>query len=110
MYSEHMQASLFTNSVPKPYIPPKPPEPIAQIKKPTPELRALRLWHWLEVIACSHERIVHEKSKRTVSAQKAVAKHNLHMRAVQTLNDCFEVDDTAENDYSQALSKTNIKL
>jgi hypothetical protein len=105
MYSEHMQACLFTED-----NMPTQPKPIVQIKEPTPELRALRLWHWMEVIACSCERIAHEKAKRTISSQKAVAKYHLHILAVQTLNDCFDINDTVENDYSRALSKTSVKL
>lgn len=43
-------------------------------------LRALRLWHWRQV------------------KRYGIPEHDFHLQAVQALNDCFDIDDTAEKD------------
>lgn len=63
----------------------------------TKELRELRLWHWRQ--ACISERI--ENSVFAYGDIKTQASHNhsFHMKAVQALNDCFPLDDTAAQDH-----------
>ena len=72
------------------------------------ELRALRLWHWREVLKASKLRDdiefalaeCHDPNRsyfeeRLTRAQRRWA---MHMGAVQTLNSFFDLGDTAEKD------------
>lgn len=76
-------------------------------------LRGLRLWHWRKVlsyraVAQRHEAAQRDwdakhgpKHKSTYNATKARNAHrdaNRHLGAVQALNDCFPMGDTAEED------------
>lgn len=62
---------------------------------PSPELRALRLWHWQQLVQCR------ERAK-TCAATTECAKQNTladkHLGFVQVLNDFFMAGDTAEAD------------
>lgn len=75
-------------------------------------LRSLRLWHWRKVlsfraVAVRHEAAADEwerlypgkvnRHNRTM-ARNAHKNANRHLGAVQALNDCFPVGDTAEQD------------
>ncbi len=63
--------------------------------KPSPELRALRLWHWRSAI---EQRMLEMHVIFPASIRHHKAKADFHIKAVQTLNDFFNVDDTAEKD------------
>ncbi len=68
-------------------------------------LRALRLHHWLAAVKARQTASEWEKrgkagevgriQKRFKEYTKAA---NFHIKAVQALNDCFDIDDTAEKD------------
>lgn len=71
-------------------------------------LRKLRLWHWH--MAMRHRKAENElieiKAKHGGSSLKSCIKTyseaaNLHLTAVQTLNEFFEIGDTAEQDDSK---------
>lgn len=72
------------------------------------ELRALRLWHWREVLKASKLRDDVEFAMRECSGpnrsyfeeqlKKAKARWAMHMGAVQTLNSFFTHGDTAAKD------------
>lgn len=68
-------------------------------------LRTIRLWHWQ--MAMKHRKaetdLIELKAKRGGSSLKSCIKTyadaaNLHLTAVQTLNEFFEIGDTAEKD------------
>lgn len=78
-------------------------DPLIKLK-----LRELRLWHWQ--MAMKHRKaetdLIELKSKRGGSSLKSSIKTyadaaNLHLTAVQTLNEFFEIGDTAEKDDSK---------
>lgn len=72
------------------------------------ELRALRLWHWKEVLKASKLRDDVEFAMRECNGPnrsyfeerltRAKARWTMHMGAVQTLNSFFDLGDTAEKD------------
>jgi hypothetical protein len=71
-------------------------------------LRGLRLWHWQ--MAMKHRKAENEltelKLRHGGSSLKSCIKTyadaaNLHLTAVQTLNEFFEIGDTAEQDDSK---------
>lgn len=75
-------------------------------------LRSLRLWHWRKVlsfraVALRHEahsddwekkHAPHKNRYGRTKARDAHRNANRHLAAVQALNDCFPVGDTAEQD------------
>lgn len=63
--------------------------------KPSPELRALRLWHWRSAM---EQRTLQAHVIFPSSIRHHQAKADFHIKAVQTLNDYFNIDDTAEKD------------
>lgn len=78
----------------------------------TPELiqkrlRALRLWHWKQAMACrtsaqQYAEMIDEgwgdAAANSMRCDDLNARANEHIFHVQTLNDFFPVDDTAEKD------------
>lgn len=87
-----------------------------EIAKPTllagdqqQRLRELRLWHWrecmryraLEKAYDSDSSLSHAYVKQRIADCHRIANH--HLWAVQTLNDLFPVDDTAERDNAPTL-------
>lgn len=76
----------------------KPPQYRASVILPEATLermRALRLWHWLEIMEL-RERI--RRSRSPVEAELLDHYTGPHMTAVQSLNEFFDVGDTAEAD------------
>ncbi len=63
-------------------------------------LRALRLWHWQQVSMASNRAEWASRQGPIYSKMRDAASSdwNFHMGAVQALNDCFDIDDTAEKD------------
>lgn len=61
-------------------------------------LREVRLWHWIK--ALQNRKIANEwrERGRHSLAEGADMSANFHIKAVQALNDCFEINDTAEQD------------
>lgn len=72
---------------------------------PSDELRALRLYHWRRVLAASKGREDRRASRHTVKEHDAA--YDLHMKAVQALNDCFPIGDYADDD--DELDRRNLK-
>lgn len=75
-------------------------DPLIKLK-----LRELRLWHWQ--MAMKHRKaendLIELKARRGGSSLKSCIKTyadaaNMHLTAVQTLNEFFEIGDTAEQD------------
>lgn len=61
-------------------------------------LREVRLWHWNKAVAYRNSAVFLaecENHPESVLMNKAA---NFHIKAVQALNDCFEINDTAEQD------------
>ena len=77
-----------------------------------PRLRELRLWHWTaakdsratatNLINGSAYMDVHSLSRMQGRAKQFDEKADMHIRFVQTLNDLFEIGDTAEIDFEKA--------
>lgn len=73
---------------------------------PDPHLRGLRLWHWQKLKQCRALQEKHEaaaakgpfKHSSTGKANDYRRKCVIHLGAVQALNDCFPIGDTAERD------------
>lgn len=63
------------------------------IKFDNARMRGLRLWHWQQ--ALRYGALFREGGPNRFDAFKA---QTLHIQAVQTLNDLFSVEDTAEKD------------
>jgi hypothetical protein len=59
-------------------------------------LRELRLYHWREMIMSMAE--VYNDPRTCAVSNVANQTANMHLGFVQTLNDFFPVDDTAEKD------------
>ena len=72
------------------------------------ELRQTRLWHWREMMRYAKRMSEWQKRKdvgqifhvdKNINAARKM--HNIHMRALQALNDLFDIGDTAEKDHLQ---------
>ena len=61
-------------------------------------LRQLRLFHWKKYFV--HTRCEQNATKMNFESARQIhwAEAMIHLRAVQVLNDCFELGDTAELD------------
>lgn len=71
----------------------------------TPEmlarLRALRLWHWKQVVDLrkAQNRFIRENTTGSlIRAEQKKIRANMHIGFVQTLNEFFEPGDTADGD------------
>lgn len=66
-------------------------------------LRALRLWHWQQAMKYREAQRDLEAFKNR-SLRDCIKRYdqqvNIHLTAVQTLNEFFEIGDTAESDDS----------
>lgn len=62
---------------------------------PSPELRALRLWHWRE--AHKHRELA-KNAVATTTGMRYLAQAMLHDSFVMVLDPLFLADDTAERD------------
>lgn len=82
------------------YNKPMPARMFREFTPNTPELRALRLWHWNQALSVSKSlrrfeaRITSAYNRRQIASLRR--RYNRHMLAVQALNDV--VDGTAETD------------
>lgn len=67
-------------------------------------LRELRLWHWRQALQCRNNAQTDRISDAPLPVyQELMDVHaNRHIRFVQTLNDFFAMDDTAEADAAKA--------
>lgn len=63
---------------------------------PSVELRSLRLWHWRKAMHAS--RAAEDGRTSRHSKHQHEKDYNVHMLAVQALNDCFPLGDYAEAD------------
>ena len=63
------------------------------------QLRAIRVYHWKEVVVARGIANAHrEQGNAATWAAQMDEVANVHLKFVQTLNDFFPVDDTAEQD------------
>lgn len=60
-------------------------------------IRTLRLWHWKQVVQARANMDADER-KRVAASDKDVWAWDFHMGAVQTLNEFFQIGDTAARD------------
>lgn len=72
------------------------------------KLRGLRLWHWrlaLQHRAAERELEALAEQRKSGSLKSSIKTYadaaNVHFSAVQTLNEFFEIDDTAERDEAE---------
>ncbi len=72
-------------------------------------LRALRLHHWLAALKAresANDWDIRGKAGEVGRIQKRFKEYtkaaNFHIKAVQALNDCFDIDDTAEKDVDKS--------
>lgn len=61
------------------------------------ELRAVRLWHWRQLLDGRRVELALERMGADPHAAHQAS--NFHLRAVQSLNEFFAIGDTAERDH-----------
>lgn len=67
-------------------------------RAPSEEMRALRLWHWRGVLYNRDAQAYYLRNDKHAAAERRGRIADMHVKHVQTLNDFFEVGDTAERD------------
>jgi len=76
------------------------------LQKLLPELRALRLWHWEEVLHHADLERFYSASSNYIYASYEQRCSDFHTKQVHLLNSFFDPNDTAEKD--RILSNTSL--